>query len=252
MNNRNLAKKVLSFVVWSALALGADRLTAATPADQNFNSPSLTNNSTGISSRIIGDWQFRLLEASGDDDNGGGDFVDVYGDFIANEDPGYTNATALVTSSSDYALLLEGTLGVAVSAQIRSRLGDPFSLVSFHIDGADTTYLITGYVAGLPVPGATQSVFSATFVDTTVTIVNTNFQNIEEFRIARQDGVADVVFFIDDINVSTAVATSANPVIGNLSGDSVIYLEGNPPVRVFLFRSIAIRPGMNTFHFPAH
>lgn len=220
MNNRTLAKKVLSFVVWSALALGAGRLTAATPADQNFDSVS----GSGISSRIIGDWQFRLLEISGEDDNGGGDFVDVI-------DSSFTNVTALATGP-DKALLMEGTLGVAVSAQIRSRLGDPFSLVSFHIDGADTTYLITGYVAGLPVPGATQSVFSATFVDTTVTIVNTNFQNIEEFRIARQDGVADVVFFIDDINVSTAVATSANPVIGNLSGDSVIYLEGNPPVRL--------------------
>ena len=232
MNNCNLGKRVFGFLVWGFLALGAGRLTAATPADQNFNSPSLTNDSTGISSRIIGDWQFRLLEANGDDDNGGGDFVDVYGDFIVYEDPDYTNATALVTSSSDYALLLEGTLGGVVSAQIRSRSGDPFSLVSFHLDGADTTYLITGYVAGLPVPGATQSVFSATFVDTTVTIVNTNFQNIEEFRIAREDGVPDIVFFIDDINVSPAVATSADPVIGNLSGDSVIYLEGNPPVRL--------------------
>ena len=232
MNNCNLGKRVFGFLIWMFLALGAGRLTAATPADQNFNSPSLTNDSTGISSRIIGDWQFRLLEASGVDDNGGGDFVDVYGDFIVYEDPEYTNATALVTSSSDYALLLEGTLGGVVSAQIRSRYGDPFSLVSFHLDGADTTYRITGYVAGLPVPGATQSVFSATFVDTTVTIVNTNFQNIEEFRIAREDGLADIVFFIDDINVSPAVATSAKPVISNLSGDSVIYLEGNPPVRL--------------------
>ena len=143
MNNRNLAKKILSFVVWSALALGAGRLTAATPADQNFDSVS----GSGISSRIIGDWQFRLLEISGEDDNGGGDFVDVI-------DSSFTNVTALATGP-DKALLMEGTLGVAVSAQIRSRLGDPFSLVSFHIDGADTTYLITGYVAGLPVPGAT-------------------------------------------------------------------------------------------------
>ncbi len=228
MNNRNLGKKVSGFLVWVFLALGAGRLMAATPADQNFNGSS----GPGISSRIIGDWQFRLLEISGDDDNGGGDFVDVYGDYILIDDPSYTNATALVTSSLDNALLLEGTLDLVVSAQIRSRNGDPFSLVSFHLDGADTTYLITGYVAGLPVPGATQSVFSATFVDTTVTIVNTNFQNIEEFRIAREDGVPDIVFFIDDINVSPAVATSADPVIGNLSGDSVIYLEGNPPVRL--------------------
>jgi hypothetical protein len=228
MNNRNLGKKVSGFLVWVFLALGAGRLMAATPADQNFNGSS----GPGISSRIIGDWQFRLLEISGDDDNGGGDFVDVYGDYILIDDPSYTNATALVTSSLDNALLLEGTLDLVVSAQIRSRNGDPFSLVSFHLDGADTTYLITGYVAGLPVPGATQSVFSAIFVDTTVTIANTNFQNIEEFRIAREDGVPDIVFFIDDINVSPAVATSANPVIGNLSGDSVIYLEGNPPVRL--------------------
>jgi len=220
MNIHHLANRILTIVVWSAIALCAGRLTAATPADLNFNSAS----GQGISSRLIGDWQFRLLEISGDDDNGGGDFVDII-------DDSYTNVTALATGS-DNALLMEGTLGTAVVAQIRSRLEDPFSLVSFHIDGADTTYLITGYVAGLPVPGATQSVYSASFVDTTVTIVNTNFQNIEEFRIAREDGVADIVFFIDDINVSPAVSTSANPVIGSLSGDGVYYMEGNPPVRL--------------------
>lgn len=220
MKSNKLVWSFLILVAGFVLSPGPVSLHAATPADQNFNSV----NGPGISSRVIGDWQFRLLDALGEEDSLGGDFVDII-------DNTYTNLTGLA-SGSDRALFLEGTLDLVTEAQIRSRYGDPFSLLSLHIDGSDTEYRITGYLGGLPVTGATQTVYSAAFEDTTITFTNTLFQNIDEFRISREDGDADISFFIDDIDVTTAVPTSANPVIGNLTGDSVIYLEGSPAVRL--------------------
>ncbi len=218
MNMKKFAPTFLIAALWCVLTI--HQATAATPGDENFNDDS----GPGISSRVIDDWQFRLLDGLGQEDSLGGDFVDII-------DNTYTNLTGLA-SGSDRALFLEGTLDLVTEAQIRSRFGDPFSLVSFHIDGSDTIYRVTGYLGGLPVAGATQSVYSAVFEDTTFTITNTLFQNIDEFRISREDGALDISLFIDDIDVAPALATSANPVIGNLTGDSVIYLEGSPAVRL--------------------
>lgn len=220
MNSKYIASTFRFLIACLVIQLGSLTLKAATPADINFDIYS----GTGISSRVIGDWQFRLLDALGEEDNLGGDFVDI----IDSSTPDITG----LASGADRALFLEGTLELATEAQIRSRFGDPFSLVSFHIDGSDTTYRITGYLGGLPVVGATQSVDSAVFVDTTITFTNALFQNIDEFRISREDGSADISLFIDDIDVSAAVPSSANPVIGNLTGDSVIFLEGSPAVRL--------------------
>lgn len=222
MNMQKHAPTFLIAALWCALTLTLTLhpANAATPSDENFDDDS----GPGISSRVIDDWQYRLLDGFGAEDNLGGDFVDI----IDASEPDITG----LAFGADRALFLEGTLDLAFEAQIRSRFGDPFSLVSFHIDGSDTIYRVTGYLGGLPVIGATQSVFSAEFEDTTITFTNVLFQNIDEFRISREDGVLDISLFIDDINVSPAVPTSANPVIGNLTGDSVIYLEGSPAVRL--------------------
>lgn len=211
---------VVRLVLGVFLLLAVDSVRAATPANQNFNSAS----GPGISSRIIGDWQFRLLDAEGNDDNGGFDFVDVIDDT-------YTNTTALA-SGSDRALSLIGSVDVAVSAQIRSEDRSPFRLVSFAMDGDDLTYLVTGYAAGLPISGAVQSFFAPYYVETLVTLTNTAFQNIEEFRISREDGVADIWVYIDDIVVANPVSSSAAPVIGNLNGDSSIFIEGGAAARL--------------------
>ena len=224
MNTRPFASLLLRLTAGIVLLLCAGSLHAATPASQNFNSFDTTENSgPGISSRFIGDWQFRLLDANGDDDNGGYDFVDVIDDT-------YTNTTVLA-SGSDQALSLIGTLNVAVAAQIRSTNNSPFRLVSFAIDGDDLTYLVTGYAAGLPVPAAVQSFYAPYQVETIVAPTNSAFQNIEEFRISRQDGAADVWFYIDDITVANPVASSASPVIANLNGDSASFIEGGPAAR---------------------
>ncbi len=224
MNTSFSAHQVLRFTVGMVLLLCAGNLHAATPASQNFNSfDTTTNSGPGISSRFIGDWQFRLLDANGDDDSGGYDFVDVIDDT-------YTNTTALA-SGSDQALSLIGTLNVAVAAQIRSTNSSPFRLVSFAIDGDDLTYLVTGYAAGLPVPAAVQSFYAPYQVETIVAPTNSAFQNIEEFRISRQDGAADVWMYIDDITVASSVASSASPVIANLNGDSASFIEGGPAAR---------------------
>ncbi len=222
MNTRPLAIRLLRLTAGIVLLLCAGNLRAATPASQNFND---TNQAAGpgISSRFIGDWQFRLLDANGDDDSGGYDFVDVIDDT-------YTNTTVLA-SGSDQALSLIGTLNIAVAAQIRSTNSSPFRLVSFAIDGDDLTYLVTGYSAGLPVPGAVQNFYAPYQVETIVAPTNSAFQNIEEFRISRQDGAADVWMYIDDITVANPVASSASPVIANLNGDSAIFIEGGSAAR---------------------
>ena len=208
----------LALFVWLLLTAAATQ--AATPASENFNN----TNGPGISSRIIGSWQFRLLDSAGDDDNGGYDFVDIIDDT-------YTNATALA-SGSDNALSLIGSTNAAVAAQVRSRDRSPFRLVSFAIDGDDLTYVVTGYAAGLPVAGATHSFFAPFLAETVVTLTNTAFQNIEEFRISRQDGVADIWIYLDDIVVTNPVAASAAPVISNLNGDSALFMEGGPAARL--------------------
>lgn len=217
---RSCPLSVVRILLGVVLLFAAAGAWAATPASQNFNEAT----GPGISSRIIGDWQFRLLDANGDDDNGGYDFVDIIDDT-------YTNTTVLA-AGTDRALSLIGSVDSAVSAQIRSEDRSPFRLMSFAMDGDDLTYLVTGYAAGLPIAGAVQSFYAPYYVETLVTLTNTAFRNIEEFRISRQDGVADVWVYIDDIVVTNPVASSAAPVISNLNGDGALFTEGGPAARL--------------------
>ena len=200
------------------LAFAASGLRAATPADENFDSYS----GFGISGRIVGDWQFRLFDGAGNEDTGGGDFVDII-------DVNETNVTALATGT-DNALTLFGTSNVTVYAQIRATAGDPFSLVSFHVDTDTTNFTVIGYLGGNPVAGASQNFAAPPDVDTTVTLISAAWRNIDEFRIRRQDSVADFILFLDDINVSPAIPTSQAPVLGNLDGDNSTYFENAGPV----------------------
>jgi hypothetical protein len=77
------------------------------------------------------------------------------------------------------------------------------------------------------VSGATQNFSAGDYGTggTLVTVSGTAWQFIDEVRIVRQDGAADVSVYLDDITVGVAVPPNVAPTVNNLNGDSVTFVE---------------------------
>lgn len=209
---QRLSRRVLAGLTLALVLVS--RTAHAAPADENFDGVVLSGGySFGASPRTINGWTFRLVDGSGANDGDG--FVDV-----TNE----SGDTALANSASDKALLMGGWFNVAASARISTSNGSEFALVSFRVDnGAASSgnYRALGYRDGFAVTGASQNFSAATYADTLVTLSDAAWGNIDEFRIVRQDGSADVSFYIDDIDVSAAVIPNQAPTDIHLSNATV-------------------------------
>jgi len=174
------------------------------PASENFDEVPLTDgNNNGNSPRTFGSWTFSLIDNAGANDPGG--YVDV-----TNHATGSKARTHLANDGNDKALSMLGSLHIATAAVIKPSSGEPFSLTSFDIENGSSSpdYRVVGYYEGTPVVSQdfTAQLFSQTG-PYTVTLTGAKWNNIDEFRIVRQDGAADIGFYMDDIEVGTANPT---------------------------------------------
>ncbi len=203
-----------ALLLTAAILLAGSHPLVAAPADENFDGVAISGGySFGESPRTINGWTFRLVNGSGSNDNQA--YVDV---------TNQSSDTALANNGTDKALILNGWLGVATAARISASDSAEFSLVSFRIDNgfaSSGNYRVLGYRDGSAVDGASQNFSAATYANTLVTLSGTAWGNIDEFRIVRQDGSADVSFYIDDIDVSAAVIPNNAPTDIQLSNASV-------------------------------
>lgn len=162
--------------------------------------------------------------------------VDHYGNHVPDtgSTPSYVDVTQnsvdtiLANDGADKALLLTGWLGIAAEARFKATTNEEFWLQSFHLEnlgmGADIRVL--GFRDGELV--ASQNFTVAIGADTLMMLnqaADPDWQNIDEFRIVQQSGGADLWFAIDDVSVSAAVVPNVAPVVGNLNGDGVSFLE---------------------------
>jgi hypothetical protein len=203
-------------------------MTMAAPITETFDGIPLSGDgdpddtrSFGDSPRIVNGWTINLLDADGNNapgDGGTPSYLDVTGN---------AGDTVLV-GPGDNALSVNGSFGIVKEAQFSATGGEEFWLQSFHLEnaGMGASVRVLGYRNGVQI--ASQDFTVTVGADTLVTLnqgADQDWQNIDEFRIVQQDGNADILFYIDDITVSGAVLPNVAPIIGNLGGDSVFFIE---------------------------
>ncbi len=143
--------------------------------------------------------------------------------------------TSLADNGGDKALVLLGDISTS-AAVIKSTNGEEFSFHSITVEDVGSSglnYKLVGYRDGVQVNGASMD-FTAPYYATmsggqVVSVTGTAWQYVDEVRIVYPNGQT-IWLAIDDLNVSAGIAPNVPPVITNLNGDSVTYVEGNSPV----------------------
>ena len=190
---------LISVLIFNEISFHPNLLTAyaAISLSEDFDS---TEAGYGSSPRIIGNWTFSVLKE--DESNDEGACIDVA------SYPTYD--TPLTTSTTDNVLSVVGFWGEGKTLQIQSSRG-AFKLKSLKMDGFDHNLKITGYFDGDAVTGALKENVEVPFyTETLVTFDSEAWQYIDEFRIERQDGVADIpLLLLDEIVASAAVDITA-------------------------------------------
>ncbi|WP_264990082.1 InlB B-repeat-containing protein [Lysinibacillus piscis] len=171
------------------------------PASEDFES----SDGIGPNPRIIGDWIFSLLKDDGtldDSDNSNNDIDDFY--------------------ENDKGLGMSGAPDIVKTASIKSTKGS-FKLLSLRLEnvpGNSVELKIEGYRNNIFVAGAVQINQYTSGVKVDMPLVGEEWQNIDEFRISRTDGVADIFVRIYDIAVGppvTILEDTLSPTITNSS-----------------------------------
>lgn len=214
----------------SALALSDYDALLAAPSSENFDGVVTDNGGRSFGtpgqSRIINNWTFTLLNAQGTQDTGQDSYVDV---------TQMVEDSSLANGSNDHAVFLNGTYqggstGTQAAAVFKATSGEEFALTSLMVERGlsdSGAYRLVGYRDGVAVSGATQNFTAGDYGTggTLVTVSGTAWQFIDEVRIVRQDGAADVSVYLDDITVGVAVPPNVAPTVNNLNGDSVTFVE---------------------------
>ncbi|WP_339362625.1 hypothetical protein, partial [Vallitalea maricola] len=207
-----LSKKIMVIIVlvlgmfFSQLGMDVELITvyAATPGDENFDS---TSTGYGSSPRTIGSWTFAVFKADGSNDEEA--YLDVLSKPEVNSPLSPTSGDNILIITGYYDEVTPSNNGKIV--QIKSTSGDEFKIISFHIDGGidgdgnSIVISITGYRDGSPVT-AEKAITAPVNTDTEVSFTGAEWECIDEIRMERQDGVADIAAWcIDDISVSDPV-----------------------------------------------
>lgn len=144
--------------------------------------------------------------------------------------------TTLADDNIDKALIFLGSSST-YAAVIKSTNGEEFSFHSITVEdyaSGNLNYRLVGYRDGVQVSGAslnfTMADYGTTYNGQVVSVSGTAWQYVDEVRIVYQNGSGGVSLAMDDLNVSAGIAPNVPPVISNLNGDSVTYIEGNSPV----------------------
>ncbi|MEH6565831.1 MAG: Ig-like domain-containing protein [Halopseudomonas sp.] len=195
----------------------------AAPSSENFDGVTLSGGySFGVQgqARTLNGWTFSVQTNSGAVDSNS--YVD-----ITNQ----TGDTSLANDGSDAAALLNGGFNAGTAAVLKSTSGDAFSFQSIRVENGfspGNDYRLVGYLDGAVVSGASIDFNAGNYGSggTLVSASGSAWQQVDEVRIVRQSGVADVSIYVDDITVASAVSNVA-PSVGNLNGDSVTFTQGN-------------------------
>jgi len=150
--------------------------------------------------RIIGNWSLGILDNSGA-------YTDPNLNFLDGTNVRLNNGgTNMANGANDKALNVYGDYHVAKTFVMKSSSTTPqaFSLSSFSIDAGTTTWLAEGFLNGARV--VTQAFTTKNLTPMKVNLIDSKWQNIDEFRIEQQNGEADIYFFLDDIAVATPTA----------------------------------------------
>ncbi|MFV3370633.1 DUF4347 domain-containing protein [Pseudomonas sp. NY15435] len=214
----------------SVLVLSDYDALLAAPSSENFDGVVTDNGGRSFGtpgqSRIINNWTFTLLNAQGTQDTGQDSYVDV---------TQMVEDSSLANGSNDHAVFLNGTYqggstGTQAAAVFKATSGEEFALTSLMVERGlsdSGAYRLVGYRDGVAVSGATQNFIAGDYGSggTLVTVSGTAWKFIDEVRIVRQDGAADVSVYLDDITVGVAVPPNVAPTVNNLNGDSVTFVE---------------------------
>src|SRR5690606_26050812 len=202
------------------LFLGSMKSLQAQSGENFDNVPVVGGYSQGTTNpRSINGWSFGLLQNT------------LYADAESN----YLDITNLVVEtdlangSTDKALYFNGFLGEANAAQIKLSSGARFKLSSFHIDIINLSSLkIVGYQDGSIVVTKNLQTFQGIVM---VTLEESEWGNIDEFRISQQNNSNDILFYIDDIVASAPVSNS--PPILSPANTNADYTENSAGVSIF-------------------
>lgn len=183
------------------------------PVTLTFDNVPLTDGGTynlGGSERTFDAWTIRLLDV-------GGVIVPDVGANASYLDVTSLSADTDLAGTGDNALIVRGYFGIAYAASFSSTSGAEFWLESFQIQGwgMAPAARVVGYRDGAQILMQDIDISAAT---QTVSLLGDGWKYIDEFRIVQRDGTtADIMFFIDDIDVKAAVLPNAAPTATNLT-----------------------------------
>ncbi|MAG67867.1 MAG: hypothetical protein CMK74_18700, partial [Pseudomonadales bacterium] len=215
----------------------------AAPSSENFDGVALSGGySFGVQgqARLLNGWTFSVQTNSGTVDSNS--YVD-----ITNQ----TGDTSLANDGSDAAALLNGGFNTGTAAVLKSTSGDAFSFQSIRVENGfsgGNDYRLVGYLDGIAVSGATIN-FSAGNYGSGGALVSASgaaWQQVDEVRIVRQTGVADVSIYIDDIVVAPAVAPNAAPT-ASATGNNPTFVEQTSAADLFSGVTANTNDGGQTF-----
>ena len=179
------------------------RVSATTfPSSEDFES----SDGVGTNPRIIGDWEFALLKIDGtldDSNNSNNDIDDFY--------------------PTDKSLGMSGYPGIVTTASIKSIKGN-FKLNSLRLESAVNEIVelkIEGYRDNTFVTGAVVINQYMPFEKIDVPLTGEPWQNIDEIRISRTDGVADIFVRIYHLDVSASVTSTEDLIPPEISNPSI-------------------------------
>ncbi|WP_297417468.1 chitobiase/beta-hexosaminidase C-terminal domain-containing protein [Clostridium sp.] len=217
---RRIRKTCLSIVslcfivIFFSVIVSVTKVYATGPGSENFEA-SVVNDALP-SPQVVGNWTFSVLNASGQNDSSAGIPID---------------SNYMIGNTSKVISFL-GVYGDDYSAQIKSNAG-AFKLNSFKVANINSNtddYKVVGYLSGSPVSGATQTFSYSWYSPGTVTLSGAAWGNIDEFRIVKPDGTADIGVVMDDINVSNPVTpptvTGISPSSGPTTGGTTVTITG--------------------------
>jgi hypothetical protein len=176
-----------------------------TYAQSSENFDEITVDQTGVSQsttnpRIFGNWSLGLIDADGNYTDVNNSYLDVTNKTF---DAGGTN---LANGTNDNAIRITGHLNVSKTFIMKSTdaAPTPFALASFAIDGESATWRAEGWLNGTQVVSYDFTTTNGGAISQ-ISLTDSKWNNIDEFRIEQANGSADIDLYLDDIEISSAL-----------------------------------------------
>jgi len=175
-----------------------------TYAQSSENFDEITVDQTGYSlgstnPRIFGNWSLGLIDADGNYTDPNNSYLDVTNKTF------HAGGTDLANGANDNAIHITGYLNVSKTFIMKSTDATPapFALSSFAIDGESATWRAEGWLNGAQVVSYDFTTIAGEINQ--ISLTDSKWTNIDEFRIEQANGSADIDLYLDDIEISAAL-----------------------------------------------